>query len=80
MFSIAVLLALSLPIEGADWAGQFAGWDASSWAVLVLTGAVVCVGLNYLLIVRPPPAAASLPVSQAACCFDAVESGCSCLQ
>ncbi|KAL4425701.1 hypothetical protein ABPG75_009717 [Micractinium tetrahymenae] len=49
VFSILVLVALSLPLEGADWAGQFAGWDASSWAVLVLTGAVVCVGVNYLL-------------------------------
>ncbi|KAL4857549.1 hypothetical protein ACK3TF_002404 [Chlorella vulgaris] len=37
IFCIALLLPLTLPIDGADWSGQFEGWTASSWAVLHAT-------------------------------------------
>ncbi|EFN60112.1 expressed protein [Chlorella variabilis] len=37
LFCIVALLPLTLPIDGADWSGQFDGWTASSWAVLHAT-------------------------------------------
>jgi hypothetical protein len=49
IFCIVLLLPLTLPIDGADWSGQFEGWTASSWAVLVLVSSFVCVGANYCI-------------------------------
>ena len=43
-FSVTVLLPLSLPIDGTDWASQFATWGAANWALLLLVSSVVCIG------------------------------------
>ena len=46
LFSTAVLLPLTLPIDGTDWGPQFATWRAGDWLVLAATGCLVCVGAN----------------------------------
>lgn len=55
IFSVLfTMLALSLPIEGTDWAAQLAGWGATDWCLLALLGSLVYVGSNFAIQVRGP--------------------------
>ena len=49
LFSVGVLLPLTLPIDGTDWGPQFAAWRAGDWLVLAATGCLVCVGANVAI-------------------------------
>jgi hypothetical protein len=55
VFCVLLLLPLTLPIDGTDWGGQFEGWSAGSWAVLVLVSSVVCIGANFCIQVGGAP-------------------------
>jgi hypothetical protein len=50
--SIIVLVPISLPLEGTDWAADMAPWNASDWVVLTALGTVVCIGAGILIQVQ----------------------------
>lgn len=43
------MLPLTLAVDGADWAPQFATWRAADWAVLAVTSSCVCIGANWCI-------------------------------
>ncbi len=43
-FSIAVFLALSLPVDGTDWHAQFKNWTAGDWLILAFQSSIAYVG------------------------------------
>ena len=72
LFCIVALLPLTLPIDGADWSGQFDGWTASSWAVLVMV-AVTCVLANFCIQARDQHPASIAGVHLWHCALPAVQ-------
>lgn len=49
LLSVVVLTPLTLALDGTDWSAQFRGWNATDWALLVLTGSAVCVVANLCI-------------------------------
>lgn len=49
LLSVVVLLPISLGVEGADWAANFAGWSGGDWAVLCTMSCCVVVGANLCI-------------------------------
>ncbi|KAL4427455.1 hypothetical protein ABPG77_000744 [Micractinium sp. CCAP 211/92] len=49
IISILLFLPLSLPIDGASWAGQFAGWAAHDWLALVGLSTAAYLGSGMLM-------------------------------
>ncbi|KAL4447420.1 hypothetical protein ABPG75_004639 [Micractinium tetrahymenae] len=47
--SILLFLILSLPVDGASWAGQFAGWAAHDWLALVGLSTAAYLGSGMLM-------------------------------
>lgn len=47
--SMPVLAAVSLPLDGTDWAAQLGAWGTADWCVLVVLGSVVFLGLAFAL-------------------------------
>ncbi len=47
--TIPLLLALSLPIDGTDWAAQLDCWGTLDWVVLMLLSTVVFIGSGLAL-------------------------------
>jgi hypothetical protein len=47
--SILLFTCLSLPVDGTDWAAQFAGWGAPDWASLVSLGSAAYLGSGTLM-------------------------------
>lgn len=49
LFTITIMLPLSLGIDGTNWPAQFAGWAAGDWAVLAALGCAVVLAANWCI-------------------------------
>ncbi len=52
IISILLFLPISLPVDGASWAGQFAGWAAHDWLALVGLSTAAYLGSGMLMQAR----------------------------
>ncbi len=49
LLSVAVLLPISLGVDGTDWAANFRGWTAGDWAVLCVMSCCVVISANLCI-------------------------------
>jgi drug/metabolite transporter (DMT)-like permease len=49
LLSVAVLLPISLGVDGTDWPANFRGWTAADWAVLVVMSCCVVISANLCI-------------------------------
>lgn len=49
LLSVAVLLPISLGVEGTDWPSNFRGWTGGDWAVLCVMSCCVVIGANLCI-------------------------------
>lgn len=49
LLSVAVLLPISLGVDGTDWSANFRGWTAGDWAVLCVMSCCVVISANLCI-------------------------------